>query len=334
LLARVGDKKMDKFDRIFDLHKIFSSRRTAVSMQQLIDKLEGCNKSTVHRLIALMRDRMGAPIEFDKEQNGYRYYKLPDGKSFELPGLWFNGAELQALLVMQNVLANLGAGLLDEHLAPLGKRLNEMMQHRRLNLGDAAMRVRAPALAARPVGDAFQIVAAATLQRKQLQFSYHSGGNNDHTQRTVSPQRVIHYRECWYLDAWDEGKQALRSFAIDRMAAAHVLKHTARDVDEATLDEHYATGYGIFGGTPDKVAVLHFSAERARWVADEQWHPGQQSQYLPDGRYELKIPYSDSRELILDILRHGAEVEVIDPPELRAEVARQLVEAARLYSGV
>lgn len=324
---------MDKFDRIYDLHRIFKGRRTAVPMQQLIVKLDGCNKSTVHRLIALMRDRMGAPIGFDKEQGGYCYGKLPDGRDFELPGLWFNGGELQALLVMQNLLASLGPGLLEEHLAPLTQRLDDMMRHRRLNLGQAARRIRTPALAARPMGEAFQTVVAATLQRKQLQFAYHSRGKDERTARTVSPQRIVHYRESWYLDAWDEPKKALRSFAIDRITAAHLLQQTARDVDETTLDEHYATSYGIFGGKPDKVAVLRFSAERARWVADERWHPNQQAQHLPDGRYELQIPYADSRELVMDILRHGEHVEVVSPNELRAEVVSALQRNLRQYSG-
>jgi proteasome accessory factor C len=325
---------MDKFDRIYDLHRIFIGQRTAVSMQQLTEQLDGCNRSTVFRLINLMRERMGAPIEFDKEQGGYRYVKLPDGREFELPGLWFNGKELQALLIMQNMLANLGPGLLEQHLAPLGKRLNDLMQHRRLNLCHAISRVRTPALAARLVGDAFQTVAAATLQRKQLQFAYHSRGKNERTQRVVSPQCMVHYRESWYLDAWDEAKQVLRSFAIDRISVAQTLQQSAKDVDDAILDKHYATGYGIFGGTPDKVAVLRFSAERARWVADEQWHPRQESRYLPDGQYELQIPYSNFRELVMDILRHGAHVEVIEPRELRAEVVQQLAEAAGRYSGI
>jgi hypothetical protein len=32
--------------------------------------------------------------------------------------------------------------------------------------------------------------------------------------------------------------------------------------------------------------------------ADEQWHPQQAGRFLEDGRYELKVPYSDPRELI------------------------------------
>ena len=68
------------------------------------------------------------------------------------------------------------------------------------------------------------------------------------------------------------------------------------------------------------MAVLHFTPERARWVADEEWHPGQQRTYLPDGTYELRIPYRDPRELVMDILRHGSHVKVISPPTLVEEV--------------
>jgi predicted DNA-binding transcriptional regulator YafY len=74
----------------------------------------------------------------------------------------------------------------------------------------------------------------------------------------------------------------------------------------------------------DKLAVLRFSPERSRWVADERWHPEQQSEWLPDGRYELRIPYRDSRELVMDVLRHGQHVEVVAPEALRTEVIEEL----------
>ena len=67
-----------------------------------------------------------------------------------------------------------------------------------------------------------------------------------------------------------------------------------------------------------------FSAERARWVALEQWHPGQKSHFEKDGRYVLQLPYSDDRELVMDILRHVPEVQVIGPAGLREAVAEKL----------
>ncbi len=174
-------------------------------------------------------------MEFDTEIGGFRYAVAKGTGAFELPGLWFTPAELQALAVMQRLLKDVGGGLLTEHLGPLTRRLDELTRHRRLNLGEAASRLRFPAIASRPAGPAFQTVASATLQRKQLWIEYHARGTDEHSERTVSPQRVTHYRESWYLDAWDEGKQALRCFAIDRILRATVLDDRAGDVAESEL---------------------------------------------------------------------------------------------------
>jgi predicted DNA-binding transcriptional regulator YafY len=324
---------MDKFDRIFQLHAILSARRTSISLEDLTGRLE-CSKSTLYRAIGFLKDTLHAPVKFDAATGGFRYDLAEGASAFELPGLWFTPAELQALAVMQRLLKDVGGGLLMEHLGPLSKRLDELTRHRRLNLGEAAGRLRFPAIASRPAGPAFQTVAAATLQRRQLWVEYHARGTDERSERTVSPQRVTHYRESWYLDAWDEGKRALRCFAIDRILRATPLDRKAVDVGDVELDAHYASSYGIFGGQADKIAVLHFNRERARWVADEVWHPQQQGRRLEDGGYELRIPYRDPRELVMDILRHGPSVRVIEPPSLVEEVRGELKGALERYPPV
>jgi predicted DNA-binding transcriptional regulator YafY len=67
-------------------------------------------------------------------------------------------------------------------------------------------------------------------------------------------------------------------------------------------------------------------------VADERWHSKQKSQFLKDGTYELKVPYSDSRELIMDILKYGADVKVVEPESLRKAVAETLRAAMANYA--
>ena len=232
---------------------------------------------------------------------------------------------------MQRLLKDAGGGMLEEHLGPLARRLSELTRDKRLNLGEATTRLRFPAIAARPAGAAFNTVASATLQRKKLWIEYHSRGKDERTERTVSPQRVVHYREAWYLDGWDESRAALRSFSVDRILRATVLDAAAFDVREADLDEHYASAYGIFGGKADKLAVLRFTPERARWVADERWHPQQEGKWLADGSYELRIPYREARELLMDVMRQGASVEVIAPEELRQAIRTELRLAASRY---
>lgn len=267
-----------------------------------------------------MQNHLGAPIEFDKEARGYRYAPTASGMGFELPGLWFSAAELQALVVVQHLLKDLGGGLLEEHLGLITRRFNDLMKHKHLNLSEAKTRLRFPAIAARQPGVAFKPVAAATLQRKKLRIQYHARGSNEITERTISPQRLVHYRDCWYLDGWDERKHGFRSFSVDRILRVEALSEPAKNISDAELDAHFATSYGIFGGAPDKLAILQFSPERARWVAAESWHPQQKSRYLADGTYELQVPYKDSRELVMDILRHGHHVRVLEPEILREAV--------------
>jgi len=322
---------MDKFDRIFQLHAILAARKTPISLEDLTARLE-CSKATLYRAITFLKDRLHAPIDFDTEIGGFRYADAKGVGAFELPGLWFTAGELQALEVMRRLLKDAGSGLLNEHLGPLSKRLDYLTRHRRLNLGEAASRLRFPAIASRPAGPAFQTVASATLQRKKVWIEYHARGTDEHSERTISPQRVTHYRESWYLDAWDDGKAALRCFAIDRILRATLLDHRAVDVADAELDAHYASSYGIFGGQADKIAALRFTRERARWVADEVWHPEQQGKRLDDGSYELRIPYRDPRELVMDILRHGPHVVVIEPQSLVDEVKSQLAGALGRYT--
>ena len=321
---------MDKFDRVFQLHSILANRRTAIHLEDLTARLE-CSRATLYRIAATLKDVLGAPIEFDRETGGFAYTRVAGQTPFELPGLWFTPGELQALLTLEGLLKDRSGGLLDEHLAPLTKRLAQLRQHKHLSLSSVAQRIRLPAMAARSPGPFFQLVAGATLQRKKIWMEYHARGDDARSERTVSPQRLTFYREGWYLDAWDESRNALRTFAVDRVIRPRTLDECAIDVDEAMLNDHYATSYGIFGGKADKLAILLFSKERARWVADEQWHPQQTGKFLDDGRYELRIPYRDSRELAMDILRHGAEVKVVEPEKLRSEVKARLAAALRNY---
>jgi proteasome accessory factor C len=323
---------MDKFDRIFHLHVILSARRTPIPLEDLMARLE-CSKSTLHRAINALKDYLNAPVIFDANAGGYRYARQDAGnETYELPGLWFTPRELQALAVMQRLLKDAGGGLLEDHLGPLTRRLAQLTQHQRLNLGEAQSRLRFPSIGARPAGKGFDTVVAATLQRRKLWIEYHARSTDERSERTVSPQRITHYRETWYLDAWDEERNALRTFSVDRIARATVLDTPAFDVADKELEDHYASAYGIFGGKADKTAVLRFTRECARWVADEKWHPQQESSWLPDGRYELRVPYREPRELVMDIMRQGKNVEVVGPPTLREQVQQELQRSLSQYS--
>lgn len=310
---------MDHLHKIYRLHALLQGRRTVATLERIMAHLE-CSRATANRIISEMRDHLQAPLEYNREYRGYRY----SDDRFELPGVWFSAKEILALLTVQKMLAELGTGLLDSQLLPLRQRIEKLLESEHLGSGEIH-RIRILPLAAR-IADAelFQTVAGALLQRRQMHLRYHSRGNGGETSRTVSPQRLAHYRDNWYLDAWCHQRNQLRTFAVDGIREAHMLDTPADNIPEDQLNAHFAEGYGIFAGEAKYTAILRFTAERARWIADERWHPQQQGQWLESGEYELHIPYADPRELVMDILRHVPEVEVIAPEELRQEIRARL----------
>lgn len=322
---------MDKFDRIYQLHNVLRARRTPIALADLTERLQ-CSRPTAFRLLALLRDQLGAPVVHLREEGGYAYRQSPGEAAYELPGIWFSAEELQALVLFDRLFESLEPGLLGEHLAPLSRRIGELLDHRRLGLGEAARRIRILGMAVKPAGGSFLPLAASTLQRRKVRIEYRGRSRGETTRRILSPQRLVHYRDAWYVDAWCHLRKGLRTFSIDRVSRAEALEEPAETVEEFVLDEHFASAYGIFAGRADKVAVLRFSAGRARWIADERWHPKQSGQFLTDGRYELRVPYRDPRELVMDILRHGPEVEVTAPAALRDLVAGQLRTALARYA--
>lgn len=317
---------MERFHRYYRLHHLLTERRLPVARATIERELE-CSRATVNRVIDDLRG-YGAPIEYLRERNGYRY---TPGMAFEMPGMWFNASELHALMVAQKLLAEAEPGLLDETLKPLKSKIDRILQAEHLGGGEIARRVRILRMTGRGTGPCFNAAATALMQRKRVKIEYSGRTSGEVTVREISPQRLVHYRDNWYLDAWCHSQKGLRSFALERIRQARLSARNAIDIPEAKLDEHFAAGYGIFAGTPKHVAVLRFTAKRARWVADEQWHPRQIGCFLEDGRYELRVPYSDPRELIMDILKFGADVEVMAPPELRATVADTLRAASGQY---
>ncbi|OZA28803.1 MAG: transcriptional regulator [Hydrogenophilales bacterium 17-61-9] len=316
---------MSKLDELYRLHRLLDGRRTGLSRAALIGE-HGFSRSTLTRLIADLRDKLGAPIVNDRDRGGYRY-DTADGRH-PLPGLWFTPAELLALVTLKHLLTHLEPGLLDDHLRPLQTRIDKLLQSNHLGAGEAAQRIRLLSIASRHKNPRhFQAVAHAVLQRHRLRIDYYNRERDQTSQREISPQRLVHYRDNWYLDAWCHDKKGLRIFAVECIRTVEPLTKPAKAVAESTLNRELASAYGIFAGRPHATAVLRFTAQRARWVAEETWHPEQKSGWLEDGRYELRLPYSDERELLMDILKYGPDVEVAEPVEL-CEAVRNLLETA------
>jgi predicted DNA-binding transcriptional regulator YafY len=260
---------------------------------------------------------------FDKDLGGYRLEAGTD--RHELPGVWFTADELLALLTIQNMLVELMPSLLGPKLRPLQRKMNEMLGKQGLDPDVLAERIRLVHAGKRQFSMAhFETLAKATLERKRLRIVHFNRERGQRTEREISPQQLVHYRDNWYVDARCHLRREIRCFGVDAIEQAEILDADAVEVDKDQLRLALGESYGIFAGSPRNWACLKFSPQRSRWVRNEQWHPDQRQVMAADGSLQLEVPYSDERELLGDVLRFGPDVEVLGPPELQDRFVQML----------
>src|SRR5262245_43959493 len=173
---------MDRTERFYKIHQLLAARG-AVKLGEFLDAL-GVSRATFKRDLEYMRDRLNAPIEWDREARGYRYAPQSDAPRYELPGLWFNPSEIRALLTMQHLLANLQPGLLDPHVKPLLARLRSLLGSAEHSADEVERRIRIIHLGARAVKlPHFELVATAVLDRRRVHIAYVSRSSNERTER-------------------------------------------------------------------------------------------------------------------------------------------------------
>ncbi|MEN9728812.1 MAG: hypothetical protein RL434_3178 [Pseudomonadota bacterium] len=325
---------MDRTERFYRIQQLLELRG-GLSGEELMASLE-VSRATLHRDLEYLRDRLGMPINWDAAA---RVYRLAPGARHErrhaLPGLWLSESELAALSTLSQLLGHIDpSGLIEEHLKPLSERLAGLLASSDPALRELGARMKIASIGVRqPSSDCFASMARAVFARRRVRMRYRARARDTIEEREVSPQRLVFYRQNWYLDGWCHLREGLRSFAMDSVEAMETLDIPALEVETEAMEDFFSGGYGIFNGQDIQWAVLRFSPERSRWVAVERWHSKQQGEFTSLGEYVLRVPYADDRELLGDILRHGSEVEVMSPPGLRAKVRDLHLEAGRRYPG-
>ena len=329
---------MNRTERFYRIELLIKARG-GVSFETLLAELE-VSPATLKRDLQYLRDRMDAPIVYDRFDNAYKFDGAADragsgpASAHELPGVWFSESEIHALLTMHQLIEGLDAGgVLGRHLQPLLDKLHGMLGASEGESRELMKRVKIASPARRPVPSRwFELVGSALLKRRRIDLLYFTRTRRAESRREVSPQRLIHYRNTWYLDAWCHASDGLRRFALDAVRGAKVLDGRAKEVAMKTVQAELDGGYGIFSGKALQWATLQFNAEAAQWVAQEEWHPDQQLAAQADGSLQMRLPYADATELAMDLLRHGPQVKVLAPAALAELVAKRHDAAAALYA--
>ena len=316
------------------LHRIkyMIQERKCVPIVDFLHELE-ISKATFKRDLEYLRSRLKASIIYDRFLGGYKF-EFPDHiNKIEMPGLWFSEKEATALVLMQHLLSSLDqSGLIGPHIEPLTAIIDGILGQSETSAKELRKRIKVLGMGSRKNSiENFSEIGAALLKRNRLLIQYYAKGKDEVTEREISPQRLIYYRENWYLDAYCHMREGLRSFAVDGIRSVLLTNKKAQEISDKDCQEHFAQSYGIFSGKATQRAKLRFTPEHARWVSGENWHGQQVGSFDKDGYYNLEFDFNQDPELIMDIMKHGSGVEVLAPTSLKNRVKDELKKAISSY---
>lgn len=315
---------MKKIERIYLLDSILKQRRTPISVDSLKERLE-CSQATVYRVMATLRDEFNAPIESD--EHGVYYHQ---DVAFDLPGIRLSAAETQGLIMAAHLLEDLQSESLQKPMQRILNNIDKVLQQK--GIPNRRLIQIIPALQRKPNATTFQTIMAALQSEKKLQLTYQTRGQQQTTERLVSPQRLTSYKNSWYLDAWCHLRNAIRLFALEQVQAATVDIEKAKKISAKQLRSHYAESYGIFSGSMKSTAEIKINTHQAPWTVFEHWHSKQQIEHLDEHHILLKIPYNDERELIADVMRLGIAAKIIKPSTLKNKITNELKQVLSQYN--
>jgi predicted DNA-binding transcriptional regulator YafY len=136
-----------------------------------------------------------------------------------------------------------------------------------------------------------------------------------------------------YLIGWDETRDGLRTFKVERIRDVSLTPRTFEPPAAGTIEETLRRAWDIIADQPPVEVVLRFAPEVASRVGEATWHPTQRIEQAGDGSIVWRATVAGTIEIRLWILSWGADVEVIEPAELRVDVADTLRRALERYGG-
>ncbi|MEL6898039.1 MAG: WYL domain-containing protein, partial [Planctomycetota bacterium] len=173
------------------------------------------------------------------------------------------------------------------------------------------------------------------VEHRVIEIDYQPIGRDVST-RQIEPYGLAVYKGSIYVVAAaveiDDPQERLRHWKLDRFARAKILDDYFQPDAGVDLENYLKKSIGIFSGDDTTRVKIRLGKRSASYVREDPWHPDQTLQEQDDGSAILTVPAAHPREVLPEVLRLGADAEVLQPPEFRQAVADAVGQLAEKYS--
>jgi predicted DNA-binding transcriptional regulator YafY len=316
------------YERYYWFHNQVKNN-THPNSKHLAVKFEVSQK-TAQRDIEFMRDRIGAPLEYSHVDKGYYY----TDNGYELPPIWLNESEIVAFILAKRLATAIPDRNLKDSLSTFINKFSSRVSDKvGFNLDDIQDKISLKNIEYYTVDESlFRKVVNALFTKRSLAIQYYSPHKDERTNRKIFPLHLLDYMGNWHLISFCTLKKRLRNFALSRIEECNYIdEKISLPTDLPPIKNYIRKNFGIFYGGKNYEVSLKFSPKTSRTVKEQIWHKRQKIKEQKDGSIILNVPVADITEIKREILKFGAEVEVLKPLRLKKEIIDEIKKMKKIY---
>ena len=322
-----GSAKRDRLARMTRIIGLLNAHPDGMKPAEIAHRVDSSVR-TVYRDLRSIEGELGMPLWSDGGRWGV------DAEAF-LPPLKLTRGEAMAVVLSARLMVRY-AGTYDPDLAASFEKLAEILPPALREHVDRSL----DALSRRPKDEAFSrhvhLLTQAWAERRVVAFDYDPAPYApEAAPRSARVRPYLIEPSLWthalYLIGWDETREAIRTFKIERIRNVSVTPDAFPPPEPEVVDGMFERAWDIIADQEPVDVVLRFSPSVASRVREARWHPSERVEGTPDGGLLWRATVAGPIEIRLWILSWGDDVEVLEPPGLRADLAATHARAATRY---
>ena len=167
-----------------------------------------------------------------------------------------------------------------------------------------------------------------------VQIEYQSFWRKESSTLILKPYCVRLFKQRWYLLAYNSDYNELRTYSLDRIQDFKKLADTFTIPDSFNAQEYFENYYGIIVKRGEVEDVkLRASKEQANYLRSLKLHHSQQEVETHEDYSIFTYRLCPELDFIIEIMSMGERVEVLEPKQLRNQIAESAEQLSRLYNG-
>ena len=279
------------------------------------------SRSTFLRYMDILRDTYHAPVDFDFKKNGYFY----TDKAYFMPQVMLAEGELLTLSTILPLLDQYKNTPLEGAFRSLMEKLTEMLPDS-ISVDSSLINNEVHFISdpiTRLEDGVFENVLRATKLHRTLRLEYKTATSSDYEMRNFDPYHIICQKGSWYLLGFSHSSQAIRLYAMPRIRKCEITEKSFSVPGGFKIENHLDPEMGVWNNSGESFTVeIEFEAKLKTFVTERIWHKEQVLRENADGSVYLSFKTNQIDQTVAWVLSFAGRAKVLNPPELKKEVAK------------